>query len=103
MLTLHSVRVIAKSKVNCERSFKCDFNTPHIDSAKIIYNIRMFAGAGHTLQEWEVMVRNSAGARLCINTHGKFFFALPHLHPQSLVPFRSVFDSTYRTIFEIAP
>ncbi len=37
-----------QSKVNCERSFKCDFNTPHIDSAKIIYNIRMFAGAGHT-------------------------------------------------------
>ncbi len=37
-----------ESEVNSERSFKCDFNTPHIDSAKIIYNIRMFAGAGHT-------------------------------------------------------
>ncbi len=48
VLTLHRMRVIAKSKVNCERSFKCYFNTPHTDSAKIIYNIRMFAGAGHT-------------------------------------------------------
>ncbi len=47
VLTLHRVRVIAKSKVNCERTFKCYFNTSHIDSAKIIYNIRMFAGAGH--------------------------------------------------------
>ncbi len=45
VLTLQ-VRVIAKSKVNCERSFKCYFNTPYIDSVKIIYNIRMFAGAG---------------------------------------------------------
>ncbi len=60
VLTLHRVSVIAKSKVNCKRSIKCDFNTPHIDSAKIIYNIRMFAGAGHTL--WAVMVRNSVGA-----------------------------------------
>ncbi len=33
-----------------EHSFKCDVNTLHIDSAKIIYNIRMFAGAGHTLR-----------------------------------------------------
>ncbi len=48
VLTLHRMRVIAKSKVNCERSFKCYFNTAHTDSAKIIYNIRMFAGAGHT-------------------------------------------------------
>ncbi len=48
VLTLHRVRVIAKSKVNCERSFKCYFNTPRTDSAKIIYNIRMFVGAGHT-------------------------------------------------------
>ncbi len=39
--------MIAKSKVkvNCERSFKCDLST-HINSAKIIYNFRMFAGAG---------------------------------------------------------
>ncbi len=63
MLTLHRVSVIAKSKVKRERSFKCDFNSPHIDSTKIIYNIRMFAGAGHTLRDWAVMVRNSAGAR----------------------------------------
>ncbi len=50
VLTLHRVRVIAKSnvKVNCDRSFKCYFNTPRTDSAKIIYNIRMFAEAGHT-------------------------------------------------------
>ncbi len=38
----------SKVKVNFERLFKCDFNTPLIDSVKIIYNIRMFAGAGHT-------------------------------------------------------
>ncbi len=31
VLTLHRMRVIAKSKVNCERSFKCYFNTPHTD------------------------------------------------------------------------
>ncbi len=48
VLTLHRMRVIAKSKVNCERSFICYFNTAHTDSVKIIYNIRMFAGAGHT-------------------------------------------------------
>ncbi len=42
------MHVIAKSKVNCKRSFKFYFNTPHIDSAEIIYNIRMFVGAGHT-------------------------------------------------------
>ncbi len=50
VLTLHKGRVIEKSKVKVkfERLFKCDFNTPHTDSAKIIYNIRMFAGAGHT-------------------------------------------------------
>ncbi len=27
---------------------QCYFNTPRTDSVKIIYNIRMFAGAGHT-------------------------------------------------------
>ncbi len=54
--------MIAKSKVNCESSFKCYFNTPHIDSAKMIYNIRMLAGVGHTLRERAVMVRNSVGA-----------------------------------------
>ncbi len=39
-----------QSACDREHSFKCDFNTPHIDSAKIIYNIRMFAGAGHMLR-----------------------------------------------------
>ncbi len=48
VLNLHRMRVIAKSKVNCERSFKHYFNTPHTESVTIIYNIRMFAGAGHT-------------------------------------------------------
>ncbi len=57
-------RVIAKSKVNFEHSFKCDFNTPHIDSMKIVYNIKMFTGAGHTLRERALMVKNSAGAGL---------------------------------------
>ncbi len=54
VLTFHRVHVIVKSKVkvNSERSFKCDFNTPHIDSAEIIYNIIMFAGAGGNGQEF---------------------------------------------------
>ncbi len=30
----------------------------------------------------------------------KFFFVLPHLHPQSLVPFPSVFDRTYGQFFK---
>ncbi len=39
------VCVITKPKVNSELSFKCVSNNPHIDSAKMKYNIRMFAGA----------------------------------------------------------
>ncbi len=38
VLTLHRMRVIAKSKVNCERSFKCYFNT-HILIARKLYTI----------------------------------------------------------------
>ncbi len=61
MLTLHRVGVITKSENETASAHsKLDFNIQHIDSAKIIYNIRMFVGARHTLREWALIVRNYA-------------------------------------------
>ncbi len=42
---LHRVCMIAKSKVNREHSFNRDLYNLNTDSAKMIYNIRKFAGA----------------------------------------------------------
>ncbi len=100
------MRVIAKSKVNCERSFKCYFNT-HILIARKLYTILECCRSGtHALREWAVMVKKLRGSVLkktvlrralgCASTHTLiFFFALQHTISTSLMPFPSVFDSAY--------
>ncbi len=91
VLTLHRMRVIAKSKVNCERSFKCYFNTPHTDSVKIYTILECLqerdtrvAGVGSNGQKLcgsvlkKTVLRRAIG---CASTHTlSFFFALHHLH-----------------------
>ncbi len=56
---------------------------------------------GHFLPEpgFEPTTLSYLGFHDCPITK-KFFFVLPHLHPQSLVPFPSVFDRTYGQFFK---
>ncbi len=64
----------------------------------MIDKIRMSVGVGHVVgvsgygQKLSGSGHKIQGSRLHINTHA--FFMLPHLHPQSFMPFPPVFDST---------
>ncbi len=106
MLTLHRGRVIAKSKVNFERLFKCDFNTPLIDSVK-----RYQWGSGERERDTHVAGVGGNGQKLresgikktlgCALTHMCYPISTPIISAVSFCLWQHISDHFWNSAIKI--